>query len=1055
MNMEVEQTNPSSHNEDQAGDNDRGNWRRRLRLRKSSALSHTVNSTTEEQTVDEELTKESSQNEQKDHQIVDNASSKLTFTCSDCKDGTRFSPDGLLKHFKSFHGGKGHPPPFPCDMCSFVGSDFTTMQQHYLKHKHSRLTSEMCSDKGLETPSQLTKHCQTHNNQYQCEKCKFSTKELTHFLHNSCPHNTVPAIDSSEMSGVKPMNGELNRNLLADAAGEPQKDELLKHMTTACHRGWSRKNWWKNRDVAPKKPKQTASDIKFLTPNSEIQWTSAKFLPFSAAGLLDENGELLHPTRTLEETKQFLERTVNCGRKWPATLKGEPDLSSLSCPGPFLSEPKMKRSVTSLPVLNSGNELSGLMEKNNISVPPDCTTKVVGFKMVDGKKHLVLKVIPSAKPEVSSDTGEEPARLNQEERNDIQLDPHIERPSDQMCSESGNITTADSTINGYDSTSTSHQPKKQGLGEEEEEEDQDTIGDASQVDNTENDCSNDLCAFSDSPDAPAQLTLSGIEEVFNVVSQTKNEKPASPEEMFNSNDTIDLNGENTDVPGEEHSVREADIQTLQTNMQEISDKPKHTENQERAARDYQEINSEPSTSQDDMSVEDMSSSISSDFGSMEEGINSQLITLMSEKDRSPDTYMKNVDKKSVEEATIIQLPLDYRNEQKMEKVLNSPTNQNGVAMIESNIIDPNVASPHKNTTDSLFISPSEHGSLFFQYSGDENTNNIDPRYAHVPPDQNCTMETVEEPYLPLLSLEDSCRNPDLYQTLEELPVTTVSHLLDDSEVTYRGITSQSEPGSMATQQVGMHSPKAIPVAAVTNDKATSQLPLMTEPTIGSRRQREPTTKDSQGRISKPKRRLVRNSQESKSSASIPYWEPPAPEIERTLRLFPVRSSQPVKVPRLNQPVVVLNHPDTDIPEVANIMRSVHRHKGAVQRVVLSQGTLKALSELNCDTFRNICADNLQSSLYRRVRPQGTVKERFILNLKLKRLGGNKFKVANLSSNATQLQSGFRCWFCGRHFKNQEVWVGHGQRHIMEATRDWNKLFNSEGQGNGSEQQSFY
>lgn len=244
---------------------------------------------------------------------------------------------------------------------------------------------------------------------------------------------------------------------------------------------------------------------------------------------------------------------------------------------------------------------------------------------------------------------------------------------------------------------------------------------------------------------------------------------------------------------------------------------------------------------------------------------------------------------------------------------------------------------------------------------------------------------------------------------------------------------------MAIQQVGMHSPKAIPVAAKTNDEASSQLPLMTKPTISKRRPREPIMKDSQGCILKSKK--GRNSQ----SASIRFWELPAPEIERTLQLSPVRSSQPVKVPRLNQPVVVLNHPDADIPEVANIMRSVHTHKGAVQRVVLSQGTLKAISELNCDTFRNIRAGKLQSWHYRRVWPEETVKERYILNLKLKRLGGNKFKVANLSSN--QLQSSFRCWFCGRHFRNQEVWVGHGQRHIMEATRDWNKLFNSEGQGN--------
>ncbi|KAK3553476.1 hypothetical protein QTP70_003518 [Hemibagrus guttatus] len=768
INMEVGQPNLSSHTKAQTVDNDRGNWRRRLRLRKSSTLSHTVKSPIEEQKVDKELTQESSQNEQKDHQVLDTASSKLTFTCSNCKDSTRFSPGGLLKHFKNFHGGKGHPPSFLCDICSFAAPDFTTLQQHYLKHKHSRLTCETFNDKGLQMHSQLTKHCKTHNDQYQCEKCTFSPKEQTHFLHNSCPHNPVPAIDSSEKSELKPMNCELNKNCLADAAVEPPKDVLVEHTTTACHRGWIRKNWWKNRDVAPKQPKHTAADTKFLIPKSEIQWTSAKFLPFSAAGLLDENGELLHPTRTLEETKQFLERAVNCGKKWPMTLNGEP--------GPFLSEPKMKRCATPLPVLNSGNELSGLMEKNNISVPPDCTTRIVGFKMVDGKKHLLLKVIPSPNPEVSSNTREELAGLNQEERNAKKLDPHIERPSDQMCSESGNITTADSTFNSYDTTSTSRQPQKQGL----DAEDQDTMGNAPQVNNTEHDCSDDQSAFTLGPDAPTQLTLSGTEAVSDVVNQTKNEKKASPEVQFNANDTNDLSGETAGVPGEVRSVREADIPSLRTNIQEMNDTPNHTDNPEKAARDCKEMNSEPSTNQEDRNhIEALSSSTSSASGSIEEGINPQFFTLMPEKKRSPDIYMKNMDKMAGGDKPVIQSPLDDWNKWKVEKVLKSPTNKNGE---ESNIFDPTVASPPKNTTDSLFISPSEHGSLYFQDSGDENINNIE----NTPLDQTHTVETVEETYLSLLSLEDFCHNPDLNQTLEELPVTTVSHLLDDSEVAHRG-----------------------------------------------------------------------------------------------------------------------------------------------------------------------------------------------------------------------------------------------------------------------------
>ncbi|KAK7919490.1 hypothetical protein WMY93_010774 [Mugilogobius chulae] len=61
--------------------------------------------------------------------------------------------------------------------------------------------------------------------------------------------------------------------------------------------------------------------------------------------------------------------------------------------------------------------------------------------------------------------------------------------------------------------------------------------------------------------------------------------------------------------------------------------------------------------------------------------------------------------------------------------------------------------------------------------------------------------------------------------------------------------------------------------------------------------------------------------------SVVLWSPIAKDQERTLRLSPLNSDQQVKWPRRCQPVVVLNHPDVDIPEVASIMKVVQRHGG--------------------------------------------------------------------------------------------------------------------------------
>uniref|UniRef100_A0A9J8DN92 Si:ch211-214e3.5 n=1 Tax=Cyprinus carpio carpio TaxID=630221 RepID=A0A9J8DN92_CYPCA len=184
------------------------------------------------------------------------------------------------------------------------------------------------------------------------------------------------------------------------------------------------------------------------------------------------------------------------------------------------------------------------------------------------------------------------------------------------------------------------------------------------------------------------------------------------------------------------------------------------------------------------------------------------------------------------------------------------------------------------------------------------------------------------------------------------------------------------------------------------------------------------------------RRISSKSSAEKDATSI--WEPVAKDMVRTLRLCPFSPLQEIKCPRQNQPVVVLNHPDADIPEVASIMRSVNRYKGEVLKVALSQDTVKALSEFP----RTLAKQNASNgSGGERSRPVGgAVQERFILKLKLKKTSRNKYEVVRSSSAGSEQQSTFCCWFCGRVFNNQEDWIGHGQRHLMEATRDWNKLF---------------
>ncbi|KAM9715379.1 zinc finger protein 518A [Menidia menidia] len=187
------------------------------------------------------------------------------------------------------------------------------------------------------------------------------------------------------------------------------------------------------------------------------------------------------------------------------------------------------------------------------------------------------------------------------------------------------------------------------------------------------------------------------------------------------------------------------------------------------------------------------------------------------------------------------------------------------------------------------------------------------------------------------------------------------------------------------------------------------------------------------------RRLSSKAQSEKETTVL--WKPIAKEVERTLRLAPFSLVQQVKCPRRYQPVVVLNHPDADIPEVVQIMRIVNRYKGAVTKVSLCPKTIQALSDLGTVGNNSSTKGLLTNGDNPRPRPlQSAVREHFLLKLKLRKKSKRKYEVVETVSCSKEGSVVFDCWFCGRLFNNQEDWVGHGQRHLMEATRDWNKLF---------------
>ncbi|XP_030631030.1 zinc finger protein 518A [Chanos chanos] len=304
----------------------------------------------------------------------------LSFCCSECKGDTTYSPNDLLKHFQGTH--KGSLPTYPCDLCSFVTNEFAALQRHRIGHRNTLVTCEICNDGVQYSLLLLTRHyimCHSRNGHFHCEKCEFSTRDAGTFVQHIHHHNE-------------------NRYKSA------RKDYLSKHVSAVHSDDIDRMNKWRSMEDSPR---VSAPGLKLLLKKSPVaggsrepQWMS-KLHSLPGVGLLDQNGRLLNPEKTLEETQQFLERAVGVKKesnKWnKASLKSEPQCSypvASAATHPKVQENDLSPGAGLLNPSNT-NGLTVLMVKNKISIPPNCTTKVMGFKMVDGKKHLVLKVIPT------------------------------------------------------------------------------------------------------------------------------------------------------------------------------------------------------------------------------------------------------------------------------------------------------------------------------------------------------------------------------------------------------------------------------------------------------------------------------------------------------------------------------------------------------------------------------------------------------------------------------------------------------------------------------------
>ncbi|NWY93784.1 Z518B protein, partial [Loxia curvirostra] len=238
------------------------------------------------------------------------------------------------------------------------------------------------------------------------------------------------------------------------------------------------------------------------------------------------------------------------------------------------------------------------------------------------------------------------------------------------------------------------------------------------------------------------------------------------------------------------------------------------------------------------------------------------------------------------------------------------------------------------------------------------------------------------------------------------------------------LPNQSEP-SAESQTVSLRQRPKREASAKNSSKQTG-VPFQKSSDVSKQSKpysKSPKNKAKQTSLRELPKRKTRAQSETTSSSDMSYLL-----TARRLRLLPLKMNQLIKCPRRNQPVVVLNHPDVDSPEIINVMKTINKYKGQVLKVVLSERTSSCLGVKRYR--KRLTLQNAETG--------NQAKKRSMLKMKLKKTHKNNYQVVE-TSPAEALRCLFKCWFCGRVYMDQEEWISHGQRHLIEATKGWDVL----------------
>lgn len=871
----------------------------------------------------------------------------LRFTCSQCRDNSEYVPKDLVRHFGEKH--RGSLPVFPCHTCTFSTQEFSYLQVHLLSHKDTFSSCSICNDNVQRTWPEFSAHltmCHCKNGQYSCEMCQnFSTGDVKVFLEHTYGHNLglegagddlLPHTKDGDKFGPKTTAQALCCQHCGYEAS--QKWLLAKHVKAVHVRqnGTQRKKnknkkevhsiAMKPNDPIPKiKPRLTRSAVR------EMCWLTQDCLSLPGREFLDKYCHLSDPQTTLEETQQFLMKSVageTGDQKWTKALKTV--LSNV--PQDINLHPKSENGITS-----NSSELTVLTVKNKITVAQNGAAYAKRLQMMTSSDKETLS--PESVPDDACCVADQ---------NGCQSNLNDNAPCPQTEAKPYNDSSVPVQHAPSEPTQMEENRENQQLKKDQEME--------------EHGRKHEEPVHEDEVDISSELQLTNTNEkqmsAQKVIPKNKRrnrkrkrktrckkvdqrslglalklvlKKNPVKEKQWVSQTSLASGGRIT------HAASEETVEILQDKLLAEAHQKKWTK------------------------------AFKADFGNHSKAVTSVPQSNPGQ-EVTPSCAIKAVVSKNTDRGMRVVLNGSPSMHQEMRDDA-----EESLQFFNTDADDGNSTRANWRAAALTEVSPM---NVQLQTSGSD---------SHVPGNE---MSAVTDSVTPHYSYTKS--------SSVSHPVITPQGEITDTDLS---LACPSEQSKQSVQEMSD--------GELTADSLSDLLSNTTFP-AGKAMQQEPSPACGQ------QRQLLLK------------------KLERTLKLVAINPSQLVKRPAGDQPVVVLNHPDADIPEVARIMEVINRYRGEVQKVILSRRTVKALSAMNGEAPETNEPTDAQPDTAGY--GKNSVQERFLLKLTLRRLSRKKYEVVGAVSPSRDDVKKFRCWFCGRAFASQEPWKTHRQRHLMEWKR---------------------